>query len=113
MGDLLKHDFEKIMESHEPFTFYLHYSTVKGDALGKLILTDCELIFEPLNTKLKGFLSQTEGGFFSNRRLQTSVNYGDISGRVEIFPLAENSSQVGQGFEVAYYLRIGVYHTGY
>ena len=55
IGDLMNTDFERVMEEHEPFTFYLHYSTVKGDALGKLTLTDFELIFEPLNPRFKGF----------------------------------------------------------
>ena len=57
IGDLMTHDFERVMEEHEPFTFYLHYSTVKGDALGKLTLTDYELIFEPLNPRFKGFVN--------------------------------------------------------
>lgn len=55
----MKYNFEEVMENHEPFTFYIHYSTIKGDALGKLILTDYEIIFEPLNTRLKGFINQT------------------------------------------------------
>lgn len=52
-------DFEKILENHKPFTFYVHYSTVKGDALGKLIVTEEEIMFEPLNRNLKGFINQT------------------------------------------------------
>lgn len=50
-------DFEKVVENHKPFTYYVHYSTVKGDALGKLILFDQEIIFEPLNKNLKGFIN--------------------------------------------------------
>ena len=57
VGDLLSIDFEKIIETHKPYSFYIHYSTVKGDALGKLILTDRELIFDPLNRHLKGFIN--------------------------------------------------------
>ena len=49
-------DFENILERDEPQRYYVHYSTVKGDALGKLILTDYEIIFDPLNDKLKGFI---------------------------------------------------------
>lgn len=37
---MLDKDFEKVIEDHKPFNFYVHYSTIKGDALGKLILTD-------------------------------------------------------------------------
>lgn len=58
VGDIMNGEFEKIAENHKPFTFYVHYSTVRGDALGKLILTDYEIIFEPLNKKLKGFINQ-------------------------------------------------------
>lgn len=52
IGDIMNIDFEKILENHKPYTFYLHYSTVKGDALGKMILTEEEIIFEPLNKQL-------------------------------------------------------------
>ena len=62
-------DFEKTVENHEPFTFYLHYSTVKGDALGKLILTEEEIMFEPLNKQLKGFINQNKDDFFNNKKL--------------------------------------------
>ncbi len=62
-------DFENIIETHRPFSFYIHYSTVKGDALGKLILTDHEIIFEPLNKKLKGFINQDKDDFFNNKKL--------------------------------------------
>lgn len=58
VGDLMNIDFEKIIENHQPYSFYVHYSTVKGDALGKLILTDYEIMFEPLNKSLKGFINQ-------------------------------------------------------
>lgn len=62
-------DFEKILENHKPFTFYVHYSTVKGDALGKLIITEEEIMFEPLNRNLKGFINQTKDDFFNNKKL--------------------------------------------
>lgn len=56
VGDLMHIDFENILERDQPTKYYVHYSTVKGDALGKLILTDYEIIFDPLNSKLKGFI---------------------------------------------------------
>lgn len=109
----MKYNFEEVMENHEPFTFYIHYSTIKGDALGKLILTDYEMIFEPLNTKLKGFINQTGGDFFENNRLQTSIHYSDMTDKIEIFPMAETTEHAEKGFDVIYYVQIGVYHTGY
>lgn len=36
-------------------TFFVYYATVGGDILGKLMFTDREMIFEPLNPGLKGF----------------------------------------------------------
>ena len=58
IGDIMSIDFERIMESNPQPTFYLHYCTIRGDALGKLTLTDYELLFEPLNPNLKGFINQ-------------------------------------------------------
>jgi hypothetical protein len=58
VGDIMNGRFEIILENHKPYTFFVHYSTVRGDALGKLILTDYEIIFEPFNQKLKGFINQ-------------------------------------------------------
>lgn len=49
-------------------TFFVYYSTVGGDILGKLMFTDREMIFEPLNSGLKGF-----------------YNYGSKSQKNEIF----------------------------
>lgn len=62
----------------------MHYSTVKGDALGKLILTDYELIFEPLNKLLKGFINQKDGDFFNNKKLQFSIFYKDLKEKIDI-----------------------------
>lgn len=78
IGDLMNTDFEKIIENHKPNTFYVHYSTVKGDALGKLILTDYEIMFEPLNKSLKGFINQEKDDFFNNKKLQFSISYDDL-----------------------------------
>lgn len=78
IGDIMSIDFEKIVENHKPITFYIHYSTVKGDALGKLILTDYEMMFEPLNKSLKGFINQNTDDFFNNKKLQFSIAYEDL-----------------------------------
>lgn len=58
IGDLMTIDLDSVIENHKPYSFFIHYSTVKGDALGKLILTDQEIIFDPLNKNLKGFINQ-------------------------------------------------------
>ena len=71
-------DFENILERDEPTKYYVHYSTVKGDALGKLILTDHEIIFDPLNSKLKGFIHPEQDDYFNNKKLQFSISYEDL-----------------------------------
>ena len=58
IGDLMDIDFERIAQMNQPYTFLIQYCTVKGVALGKLTLTEYEIIFEPLNPNLKGFVSQ-------------------------------------------------------
>lgn len=58
VGDLMEQDFDSLLLKIEPPVFIVQYYTVKGIALGKLTLTDYEIIFEPLNPKLKGFINQ-------------------------------------------------------
>jgi hypothetical protein len=58
VGDLMEHDFDSLLSKVDPPVFLAQYYTVKGIALGKLTLTDYEIIFEPLNPKLKGFINQ-------------------------------------------------------
>lgn len=54
--DLRNFKIENLMMSdpRNPI-FFVYYSTVGGDILGKLMFTDREMIFEPLNSGLKGF----------------------------------------------------------
>jgi LysM repeat protein len=58
VGDLMERDFDALLLKIDPPVFIVQYYTVKGVALGKLTLTDFEIIFEPLNPKLKGFINQ-------------------------------------------------------
>jgi hypothetical protein len=58
VGDLMEADFDGLLQKVEPPVFLVQYCTVRGIALGKLTLTDYEIMFEPLNSKLKGFINQ-------------------------------------------------------
>jgi hypothetical protein len=56
VGDLFHFNLDLLSEQLENPLFLIQYYTVKGIALGKLTLTDYEIIFEPLNPQLKGFV---------------------------------------------------------
>lgn len=54
--DLRDFKVEQIMQVQAKMpTFFVYYCTSQGDVLGKLMFTDREMIFEPLNENLKGF----------------------------------------------------------
>ena len=97
-------DFEKIIENHKPYTFYVHYSTVKGDALGKLILTDYEIIFEPLNKFLKGFIHAKEDDFFNNKKLSFSISYEDLKDQIDICSIPNRKTSDEDEIQINYYL---------
>lgn len=58
VGDLAHFDFDEALFNSEPTTFIIQYHTLQRVVLGKLILTQYELMFEPLNPSLKGRLDQ-------------------------------------------------------
>lgn len=54
--DLKVFNVEKLMQTDPKMpTFFVYYCTTSGDILGKLMFTNREVIFEPLNENLKGF----------------------------------------------------------
>ena len=36
-----------------------------------------------------------------------------MTDKIEIFPMAETTEHAEKGFDVIYYIQVGVYHTGY
>lgn len=58
--------------------FYCYYCTVGGDVLGKLLFTQEEMIFEPLNDHLKGYFSYSTGLLLDNLSMGFVLNYSDI-----------------------------------
>lgn len=112
-SDFKEINFESIMASNEPYTFFVFYLTIKGSALGKLMITDYELIFEPLNDKFKGFVNQSEGSLLKNKKCQLVINYEDICDDILVMNLpdrlTENKSEVSKN----YFFQLNVHNTGY
>jgi hypothetical protein len=83
--DLRKFGIEDNLANHPKLPIvYVYYCTSGGDILGKLMLTDNEMIFEPLNHSLKGFYSYSEGDFRANAHMGFIVNYDDIVVQPEV-----------------------------
>lgn len=77
--DLRKFGIEDTLANHPKLPIvYLYYCTSGGDILGKLMFTDNEMIFEPLNHSLKGFYNYADGDFRKNAHMGFIVNYNDI-----------------------------------
>ena len=61
--DLRNFQIERLMRTDKNMpTFFVYYCTTGGDILGKLMFTEYEMIFEPLNPNLKGFYNYTGKG---------------------------------------------------
>ena len=58
VGDLSLFDFDEALELSDTPTFLVQYHTLRKIVLGRLIITDYEVIFEPLNLNLKGKVDQ-------------------------------------------------------
>lgn len=96
-----------------PYSYYVHYSTVKGDALGKLIITECEVIFEPLNKSLKGFINQTQDDFFNNKKLSFSIAYEDLKYDIDICSIPSRKNSETDEISINYFVQLDLFHTGY
>lgn len=106
-------DFEDIMAMHEPFTFYVFYLTIKGSVLGKLMITDFEVIFEPLNEKFKGFVNQGEGSLLGNKKCQMAINYEDISEEILVMNLPDKIYENKEEVSMNYFFQLNVHNTGW
>ncbi len=90
--------------------FYLYYATVHGDVLGNVIMTDQELIFDPLNEQFKGLLSYQDGDILTNYRMGFIVAYDDIVGEIGKISIPDNDGEPTT--DVTFDLQIGLKHTG-
>lgn len=91
--------------------YHLYYATVHGDVLGQVILTDREILFDPLNEQFKGLFSYENGDLNNNHRMGFIVDYDDIVG--EVFKIAmPDSDDHSKPHDATYDLQIGIRHTG-
>lgn len=49
--------------------FFIYYCTIRGDVLGKIIITNNEILFEPLNEQFKGYINSKNDDFLCNKKL--------------------------------------------
>jgi len=110
--DLKRYDLEERLTT-DPVTpvFYLYYATVHGDILGQLMLTDCELIFDPLNEKFKGIYTYEYGNILDNHKMGFIVHYSDIVGEITKITVPEDEEDPHNN-EMNYDIQIAVRHTG-
>lgn len=52
--------FEDILAQQDPSIFLVNFITNLGEVFGKLYITENEIVFDPLNQKVKGFINQTD-----------------------------------------------------
>ncbi len=81
------------------------------------MLTENEMIFEPLNDKLKGFYNYMEGDFRNNTRMGFVVNFKDIVTYPEALMTRTRGSIFNSDSSKLtnenYYLRIELCQTGF
>lgn len=118
VSDLRKFGIEDILASNPTTpTFYVFYCTQAGDILGKLMVTEKEIIFEPLNDNLKGFYNYMDGDFRKNTKMGFIVNFKDIVMMPEALVTRTRNSNVqttdqSKLMNETYYLRLDLCHTG-
>jgi hypothetical protein len=115
--DLRKFGIEETLAYHPKLPIiYLYYCTSGGDILGKLMFTENELIFEPLNHSLKGFYNYAEGDFKKNLHMGFILSYCDIvtypEALVTKMRSLDSENEVDTLFNQNVYLRIDVCNTG-
>ena len=101
--------------------FFVYYCTTQGDVLGKLMFTNREMIFEPLNENLKGFYNYSLGNFEDNSKMGFIISYADVCQRPikvsspdpesnsKTLSLARDSTEI----ELLYHVYIELSDTGY
>lgn len=91
--------------------FYVYYATMHGDILGYLMMTDCELIFTPLNDKFKGTYTYEFGNINQNEKAGFTLSFEDIVGEpYKISIPSEHSDDCSE--DITYDLKISLRQTG-
>jgi hypothetical protein len=107
--EVIQHNLEtRIMRDPKSPTFYLYYGTVQRDILGKVFLTDLEIIFDPLNERFKGIFGYEYGDILQNHKMGFIVSYKDIVGP-PVRLMVQNPEDDSTPEIVA---QIGIKHTG-
>lgn len=75
------------------------------------MITEKEMIFEPLNDQLKGFYNYMDGDFRKNTKMGFIINFKDVVMKPEIL-ITKRSSQGLESDDQTFYLRIDLCHTG-
>ena len=110
---LRKFSIEKRL-MHDPYLpiFYLYYATVQGDILGHLMMTDCELIFTPLNEKFKGTYSYEFGDINQNHKAGFTLSFEDIIGSPFKISIPSEHGEDDGAEEITYDIEIPLRQTG-
>ena len=96
-------------------TFFAYYCTTEGDILGKLMFTEYEVLFEPLNQNLKGYYNYSVGHLKDNRKMGFILGYGEILKTPVVIkqpdPLLEKEDDDDEE-PLLYHIKIHLAHTG-
>lgn len=76
------------------------------------MITDYEVIFEPLNEKFKGFVNQGEGSLLGNKKCQMVINYEDICDNILVMKLPDKVYENMDEVSMNYFFQLNVHNTG-
>lgn len=109
VSDVTTLDIERRMtiDPRSP-TFYFYYATYHGDVLGKVLITDMEIIFDPLNEKFKGVYGYEYGDILENIKMGFIVSFKDVVGDPVRLLLVNSEEQDDTEIDI----QIGLRHTG-
>jgi hypothetical protein len=93
-------------------TFWAYYCTRNADVLGRLILSDADLIFEPMNDNFKGWCNYASNpgspdpAFHDPQAMNLIVNYADVC-------IPESKKATTRTATATHcYVKVGLYQTG-
>lgn len=115
--DLRNLNIERLLQN-DPFlpTFFAYYCTTEGDILGKLMLTKYEVLFEPLNEKLKGYYHYADGNIRDNSKMGFIIGYAEMMGEPQIVTSIDpkqTPDDEGDSQPLVYHIQIEFAHTGF
>lgn len=100
-------------DPREP-VFFVYLATGFGEVLGKLILTDMEVMFDPLGEQFKGHFNYEHGDLLKNTRMGTIINYKDICGEIQKLAFQEVDEDSDTETTVTRFgIQLNLHHTGY